>query len=193
MPPATYDTPFDLHAPQPTPPPFLPPAVASAAREFARDPHTPTLLALMADLVRRRLHVLDSLTSGGPGAGVFVRDGATLMQVRAGQRRAYGLRSASTSVRCVQNFEAAVATSRRDCRREAVLPVTCLLTSGEAAFLQEWLAWHMAQVRGAVGAAGDAAGPCEARPSLSSRAGRTCLRWWTCRSGTRAGVTRSPR
>ena len=50
-------------------------------------------------------------------------------------------------LRALQNFARAVAETGHDCRRAAVLPVTCLLTSGEAAFLQEWLAWHMAQVR----------------------------------------------
>jgi hypothetical protein len=32
-----------------------------------------------------------------------------------------------------------------DCRREDVLPVSCIITSGESAFLQELLAWHALQ------------------------------------------------
>ena len=106
--------------------PFSWRAVESYSREFAKDRQTPTLLALLVDLVRRRSAALDVLSAGGAGAGRYIR---------AGRAGAADLES-----------NVAAARSVRDCRRQSLLPVTCLLTSGEAAFLQEWLAWHIAQV-----------------------------------------------
>jgi hypothetical protein len=81
-PPATFDTPFDMTSATPPNVPFVWEGAAHAAKQFAADPNTPTLLALVADFLRRRLHVLDVLTSGGEGAGLYVRDSAQLLKVR---------------------------------------------------------------------------------------------------------------
>jgi hypothetical protein len=107
--------------------PFSWDAVQSNAAEFAKDRYTPTLLALVVDFVRRRSSALDVLSAGGVGAGLYLG-------------RSEDLQS---------NLASAISLSGRDCRRPDVLLTTCLLTSGETAFLQEWFAWHILQVQNA--------------------------------------------
>lgn len=85
------------------------------------DPSATVLLAIAADFIRRYADVLDDATSGGPHGGVYVRSGDELQR----------------------NLAAARAGAGPDCRRDDTLPVQCLQTRGEAAFLQESLAWHL--------------------------------------------------
>ncbi len=98
-------------------------SVEKNANSLSGDKYTPTLLALLVDLVRRRSSALDILSAGGTRAGQYIH----------------------TSSELHANIATAISNSGRDCRRPNTLLAACLLTSGESAFLQEWLVWHILQ------------------------------------------------
>lgn len=129
------------------------------------------MLAVLVDFVRRRLPELDVITSGGARAGLYVSDAASL-RVRCARERGSSLLprrllpSPATPRPCRQNgVEAARSRLNADCRRDDIKPVSCVITSGESAFIQvrwgsgglravsappryppapqEFLAWHI--------------------------------------------------